>query len=275
MPNLNRILYSMCYDMLEQTHFAHKTSNGLAISCPEMPVWLWIKKNTRLFFSEFLEKFDAPIVGIVAEKKIALECAEIYSREKNFSETSSREILREKNFSETSSQEISREKNFSETSSQEISREKNFSETSSREILREKNFSETSSREIPCEKKFSHKEIVAYFLPQEVSFEKNFSQISQQKIPHKKNFFELRAASAADAPLIFEWISAFYAETLDAILPATNVLSIPERFVANKNFETLHVPQIFLLCASRPVAVGMLAGAGETARLNLIYVPRE
>ncbi|MCL2457209.1 MAG: GNAT family N-acetyltransferase, partial [Defluviitaleaceae bacterium] len=37
----------------------------------------------------------------------------------------------------------------------------------------------------------------------------------------------------------------------------------------------LLAPQIFLLCAPRPVAMGMLAGAGETARLNLIYVPPE
>ena len=85
--NLNRILYSMCYDMLEQKHEAFK-SNGLAIFSPETLLWVWLAQgrssaDVRLFFNEFLHKFFLPknevLLGIVAEKDIASICAEMYA----------------------------------------------------------------------------------------------------------------------------------------------------------------------------------------------------
>jgi hypothetical protein len=178
MPNLNRILYSMCYDMLAQEHFAYKTSRGLAIVCPETPVWLC--GDARLFFNKFLDEYKNPLIGIVAEKKTAIECAEIYSQRTGIA--------------------------------------------------------------------FTYKELIAYSLPNEVSLVKNFG--------------ELRTASAADMPLILEWINAFYAETLD--------VAFPETAISDENKTKSPAPQIFILFDSRPVAMGMLSGIGE--RINLVYV---
>ena len=83
--NLPRILYSMCYDMLEQNHDAFKTKNGLAVACPETPLWIWLahKNDARLFFDQFLQQNETPLLGIVAEKEIALTCAEIYACQQN------------------------------------------------------------------------------------------------------------------------------------------------------------------------------------------------
>ncbi|MCL2224831.1 MAG: hypothetical protein FWB96_07685, partial [Defluviitaleaceae bacterium] len=85
--NLNRILYSMCYDMLEQKYIAHKTENGLAIACPQTPLWIWLAQGTttadaRLFFDGFLRQNPPPLTGIVAEKKFAIPCAEMYTQTK-------------------------------------------------------------------------------------------------------------------------------------------------------------------------------------------------
>ncbi|MCL1884311.1 MAG: GNAT family N-acetyltransferase [Defluviitaleaceae bacterium] len=78
-----RILYSMCYDMLEQNHIAFKTEAGLAIYCEGMPLWIMplqglSSTDARLFFEEFLQNFSGELtdelIGIVAEKDIALAC---------------------------------------------------------------------------------------------------------------------------------------------------------------------------------------------------------
>jgi ribosomal-protein-alanine N-acetyltransferase len=75
----------MCYDMLEQPHDAFKTKDGFAIACPETPLWVFAEE--RLFFYDFLRQNKNPLLGIIAEKKTALACAEIYSRETSVSFT--------------------------------------------------------------------------------------------------------------------------------------------------------------------------------------------
>ena len=90
---MNRILYSMFYDMLEQEHIAYKIDLGLAVVCKKAPLWIWLRdgvneSDTRLFFNGFLERFgenlqgegggDTGLVGLVASKESALICADIY-----------------------------------------------------------------------------------------------------------------------------------------------------------------------------------------------------
>jgi hypothetical protein len=183
MPNLNRILYSMCYDMLEQEHFAYKKADGIAVVCPEMPVWL--RKNDRkdigLFFKGFLDEYKNPLTGIVAEKETALECAEIYKQR--------------------------------------------------------------------TDADFTYKEIIAFYMGEKLA---------------ESDAFELCPALPADMPLVLEWINAFYAETLNLVLPSVE-----------GNAKISSPPQIFVLRDSRPLAMGMLSGTGETCRINLVYVPPE
>jgi len=180
--NLNRILYSMCYDMLEQKHTAYKTENGLAIACSETPLWIWLAQNTdaRLFFHEFLRQNENPLTGIVAEKEIALACAEIYGKD------------------------------------------------------------------------FSQKGLVSYFLPPEAT-------LPGVAIPG-----ELRLSGAPEMPLIFEWIHAFYSETLHAEMPG-----------GGDSSPGLSSARLFIWHDSQPVAMGLLTGEGETCRINLIYVSPE
>ena len=75
----------MFYDMLEQPHRAFKSKNGLAVACPQMPLWLWLAQgqptDVRLFFNDFLRQNTTPLIGLVAERDSAKICAEIYATE--------------------------------------------------------------------------------------------------------------------------------------------------------------------------------------------------
>ncbi|MCL2388215.1 MAG: hypothetical protein FWC89_11820, partial [Defluviitaleaceae bacterium] len=147
----NRILYSMFYDMLEQTHYAYKSKNGVAIVCPNTPVWLKLAQGTsahaRLFFRDFLDGYvnREQLVGIVAEKNVATACAKVYAQENSIT--------------------------------------------------------------------FAQKELIAYFLPQGVEMGLNDSGLNAL------GKGELRPATASEMPLVSEWISAFYSETLAAAQP--------------------------------------------------------
>ncbi|MDR0271752.1 MAG: GNAT family N-acetyltransferase [Clostridiales bacterium] len=179
-----RILYSMCYDMLQQEHFAYKTDSGFAIHCRETPLWIMPSRGresseARLFFEDFLRRNNQPIIGIISEKEIALACAEAYKKD------------------------------------------------------------------------YFSSELVAYYLAPEV--------------PLKFASYELRLASVAEMPLVLEWINNFYTETLDTAFPNEKKGSSEDK--------PSFFSQLYVLWDSRPVAMGMLSGAGETCRLNLIYVP--
>jgi len=83
----------MLYDMLEQKHTAYKTNDGLAILTPKAPLWIWLAQNlsegdARLFFRSFLHQHVdiltlEPLVGLVADKKTAMVCADMYSKKTN------------------------------------------------------------------------------------------------------------------------------------------------------------------------------------------------
>jgi len=78
----------MLYDMLEQEHTAFRTIDGLAVLVSKAPLWIWLAQNrnegdARLFFRSFLQKNaetlkKEPISGLVAEKKTAMVCADMY-----------------------------------------------------------------------------------------------------------------------------------------------------------------------------------------------------
>jgi len=198
MFNLNRILYSMCYDMLEHKHEAYK-NNGLAIFSPETLLWVWLaqgrsKTQVRLFFNDFLHNFFLPknesLLGIVAEQDIAQICAEMYAFAKGVS--------------------------------------------------------------------YVQKEMIAYFLPMEVSL----------ALGEKG---ELRAASAADMTVVPEWLQAFYTETLHAVLPAQK-LTRQGGDGGDSSMRLFTLWEVALARQCEPVAMGVLSGAGETCRINLVYV---
>jgi len=79
---MNRILYSMCYDMLHQQHQAYKTEYGLGISCPGTATWLWLAphKSAQDFSFDFLKHNTLPLTEIVAEHNLALACADAYGK---------------------------------------------------------------------------------------------------------------------------------------------------------------------------------------------------
>jgi len=193
--NHRRILYSMVYDMREQENITFKTENGIAILCPETPLWIMLAQGktmaeAQLFFRAAMPHFGAPLIGLVAERETAITCADIYLAEKK------------------------------------------------------------SAR---CRQK----EIVSRYLPPETA-------LQLCRAPG-----EIRPANTPDMPVILEWLNNFYEETLG--------ISCPKKaFGANPNpprEKRFSFANLFVLHDKKPVAMGMLTGAGKTARMNLIYVP--
>ncbi|MCL2048597.1 MAG: GNAT family N-acetyltransferase [Defluviitaleaceae bacterium] len=179
-----RVLYAMCYDIVAHEHFVYHAYSSIALACQNMPVWLWIsqglhKEKVRQFFNEFLEKYDSPLVGLVAEEKFALDFANMYSSE------------------------------------------------------------------------FTHKEIIAYSLPNEVPI------VTSDEV-------QLRLALPHDTPLVLQWLGAFYEETLQAQLPS----------VGDSKVRVNRPPKIYILSDSQytPLGMGMLTNTEEAGRINLVYI---
>ena len=72
--------------MRQQEHIMHSTEIGVAVKCPLLPTWVIIFKypqllqNTQLFFNDFLQKYPEPLIGVVADEKTALICAQVYGK---------------------------------------------------------------------------------------------------------------------------------------------------------------------------------------------------
>lgn len=105
---------------------------------------------------------------------------------------------------------------------------------------------------------YSFNELIAYYLPHDRALAELNKPVAG----------ELRIAGPAELPLVQEWISAFYTETLNAPPPQMEEQSDnPPPLIEVK-------PRLFIWWDSQPVAMGMLTGiSGKTCRLNLIYTP--
>ena len=84
---IDRILYSMIYDMQRQDHRVYKAPDcsGLLIDSPQSPLWLWLRDDRRktdaqLFFRRFMEKYPGSLNGLVARCDVALACAQLYAK---------------------------------------------------------------------------------------------------------------------------------------------------------------------------------------------------
>ena len=117
-------------------------------------------------------------------------------------------------------------------------------------IVAENNIAEICAR--AYNRSFTQQEITAYYLPPETVLQETNTR------------GELRTVSAAEMPLITEWLQAFYTETLHTASP---------QLTANKKAEDnlYPPPRLYFWSDAQPVSMGMFIGSGETCRLNLIY----
>lgn len=81
---INKILFHMMHDMLDGEHHLLKTADGLFVANSHSPIWVSLSNNcpesqVGAFFRAFLAQNPYPITGIVAERGVAISCANIVS----------------------------------------------------------------------------------------------------------------------------------------------------------------------------------------------------
>ena len=114
------------------------------------------------------------------------------------------------------------------------------------------------------------RELIAYYLPRESVLPDEETGAPQGKaLLYPAPSGELRQASPSDWQTIIKWIYAFYAETLRAAPPTAE----PKRPDEKKPPSPVGKVEMYVWWDTRPVAMGMLTGTGDTCRLNLIFTP--